>query len=187
MFKIRHALLALVSTGLIHSAQAAEYTQIDSDNSKISFHYSQMNVKMDGKIDAFKITDFSFDPQAPEKAKLVMEVPVSSVDAGYPEANTELQKDEWLNANAHPIASFEASELKALGENKFELRGQLSIKGKAQEITVPLTVAEQDSSAKFTGEFTFKRNDFALGEGSWSDDSIVANDIVVEFTIQARP
>ncbi len=187
MFKLRHALLALISTGLIHSAQAAEYTKIDTEASKIAFRYSQMNVKMDGKISAFNIPSFSFDPQAPEKAVLQMEVPVSSVDAGYAEANTELQKSEWLNAAAHPLASFKATELKSTGDQNYELQGELSIKGKAQAVSIPVKFEEKDSVGTFTGEFSFKRNDFALGEGSWSDDSIVANDIVVEFTILARP
>ena len=54
-------------------------------------------------------------------------------------------------------------------------------------MSIPVKFEEKDSVGTFTGEFSFKRNDFALGEGSWSDDSIVANDIVVEFTILARP
>lgn len=187
MFKVRHTLLALVSVGLIHSAHAAEYTQIDTQNSKISFRYSQMNVKMDGNISAFSIPSFSFDPQAPEKATLTIEIPVASLDAGYAEANTELQKSEWLNAKDHPLASFKATELKSVGEQKFELHGDLSIKGKTQAIQIPLSFVEKDQVGTFSGEFSFKRNDFALGEGSWSDDSIVANDITVEFNIQARP
>lgn len=184
MLKKRLIVLALASMGLTHNALAAEFTKIDSNESKIAFRYSQMNVKMSGNISAFTIEEFGFDPQRPEQALLQMTIPVTEVDAGYADANKELPKDIWLNAEAHPLASFKATELKANGDDEYELRGDLSIKGISQEITVPVTFDDKGETGTFTGEFTFKRNDFKLGEGSWSDTSIVADDIVVEFEIQ---
>lgn len=37
----------------------------------------------------------------------------------------------------------------------------------------------------FDGSFVIHRKDFAIGEGQWADTGIVANDVKVQFRIQA--
>src|SRR5690554_2624931 len=100
------ALAAALGLGVSGGAAAAEYTSLDAEASNLSFGYSQMNVKMDGAFSELSATELSFDPAQPEAAKVVIEVPLSSIDAGYAEANSELEKEEWLALNAHPVASF---------------------------------------------------------------------------------
>lgn len=177
------SIATLMSSSLFSPAQAAEYTQVDTKASKISFSYSQMSVNMDGKIVGLKVPTFSFDPSAPEAAKLHIEIPVVGIDAGYAEANAELGKKEWLNAEAYPLASFKANSVKALGEHKYEVTGTLSIKGKTQNLEIPFTFREKDNQGVFSGSFSFNRADFDLGEGIWSDFSIVANPVTISFEL----
>ena len=68
---------------------------------------------------------------------------------------------------------------------KYEVTGQLSIKGKTQEVVVPATFTPQGNSGVFEGSFTIRRADFSIGEGSWAKFDIVANDVQIKFRITA--
>lgn len=178
---------AALALGAPAAALAAEYTLLDSQASSITFGYSQMNVKMNGSFGELKATELNFDPARPEEAKVVIEVALASIDAGYDEANTELEKDEWLALAAHPLARFESSKVEDLGNGTYQVTGDLSIKGNTREITAPFTFKEEGDAGVFDGSFTFQRADFGIGEGQWKDFSIVANDIEITFHVVARP
>lgn len=180
-------LAATLGIATLGSANAVEYSSIDTQASRISFGYSQMNVNMDGGFSQLKATEFSFDPANPEAAKVSIEVPLASIDAGYPEANTELEKDEWLDLAEHPLASFVSTKVEALEENLYQVTGDLSIKGNTRVVTVPVTFKEEDDAGVFTGDFSFQRADFGIGEGQWRDFGIVANDIRISFHVVAKP
>lgn len=178
------AVLGIASLG---TAGAAEYTSLDTEASRIVFGYSQMSVEMDGSFGQMKATELSFDPQSPETAKVAIEIPLASIDAGYEEANTELEKEEWLAQRAHPLATFQSTKVEALGENRYQVTGDLSIKGSTKEVTAPFTFKKDGNAGIFEGSFTFQRADFGIGEGQWKDFSIVANDIEIRFFIVAQP
>ena len=183
----RSALLAPVLALSAVSAQAVEYTTIDPQASKIRFGYSQMGVGMEGSFAHLNVPSFSFDPANPDAAKIVIEVPMAGIDAGYDEANDELKKGDWLDSASHPLARFESTQTKALGDNRYEVTGTLAIKGKQQTITLPVTLAEEAGQGVLTGGFDFNRADFTIGEGQWRNFDIVANGITINFHVVARP
>lgn len=180
----RIALAFALATAL--SAQAVEYTQVQADKSSVAFVYKQMGVAVDGKFKRFS-SQLSFDPAKPTAAKATFDVELASVDTGAPEGDDEVAGKPWFNTKAFPTARFVSSGVKALGGNKYEVAGQLSIKGKAQDVVVPATFTAQGNSGVFDGSFTIRRADFSIGEGSWAKFDIVANDVLVKFHITAIP
>ena len=173
--------LALVSA---FSAQAAEYTQVQPDKSAINFTYKQMGVAVDGKFKKFA-SQLNFDPAKPAAAKATFDVELASVDTGAPEGDQEVAGKPWFNTKAFPTAKFVSGTVKPLGGNKYEVAGQLSIKGKTQDVVVPATCTTQGNIGVFDGSFTIRRADFSIGEGSWAKFDIVANDVLIKFRITA--
>ncbi|WP_368643827.1 YceI family protein [Castellaniella ginsengisoli] len=181
------ALAAVLSLGMPAVAGAVEYTTLDAQASHAAFAYSQMNVKMDGRFGALAAPVLSFDPARPEAARVVIEVALAGVDAGYDEANAELSKDEWLATAAHPLAVFTSDQVDALGDGRYQATGRLTIKGVTKTVAAPFTFKEDGQAGVFEGGFTFQRADFGVGEGPWKDFSIVANDIGITFRVVAKP
>lgn len=173
--------LALASA---FSAQAVEYTQVQADKSAINFVYKQMGVAVDGKFKKFA-SQLTFDPAKPSAAKATFDVDLASVDTGAPEGDQEVAGKPWFNTKAFPTARFVSGTVKPLGGNKYEVAGQLSIKGKTQDVVVPATFTAQGNSGVFDGSFTIRRADFTIGEGSWAKFDIVANDVLIKFRITA--
>ena len=167
------------------SAQAVEYTQVQPDKSAINFTYKQMGVPVDGKFRKFT-SQLNFDPTKPTAAKATFEVELASVDTGAPEGDQEVAGKPWFNTKAFPTAKFVSGTVKPLGGNKYEVGGQLTIKGKTQDVVVPATFTPQGNTGVFDGNFTIRRADFSIGEGSWAKFDIVANDVLIKFRITAN-
>ena len=51
---------------------------------------------------------------------------------------------------------------------------------------MPATFTPQGNTGVFDGNFTIRRADFSIGEGSWAKFDIVANDVVIKFRITAN-
>jgi len=176
----------LLTTVLPLTAQAVEYTQVQTTKSSINFAYKQMGVTMDGKFGKFA-AQLNFDPAKPTAAKATLDVDLASIDTGSSEADQEVAGKQWFNTKAFPTAHFVSGSVKALGGNRYEVAGKLSIKGRTQDIVAPLTFSAQGNQGVFDGSFGFKRSDFAIGEGAWAAFDTVANEIQVKFHIIATP
>ena len=175
--------LALMGLCLIAgSANAIEFNQVLNDKSSISFGYKQMNVPLDGKFKKFA-AQIDFDPAKPEAAQAKFDIELASIDTGSSDADDEVVGKDWFNAKAFPTAKFVSTGVKALGGNRFEVQGKLTIKGKTLPVSAPLTFKPDAALALFDGSLTIKRLDYAIGEGEWADVSTVANEIQIKFHI----
>ena len=161
---------------------ALEFKQVQTNESTIAFGYKQMGVPLDGKFNKF-VAQISFDPAKVAKAQARIDIDVASIDTGSAEANEEVVGKQWFNAKTFPTASFVSTGIKALGGNRYQASGKLSIKGKTQDVTTPVTFQAAGSRGIFEGTFTIKRLDFAIGEGEWTDVSTVADEIQIKFHV----
>lgn len=179
------ALVLTLAAALPFSAHAVTYRQVQAEHSAITFAYQQMGVAMDGKFNAFN-AQLQFDPASPATAQAVIDVELSSIDVGSAEGNEEVAGKAWLNAAAFPTARFTASGVKALGDQRYEVTGSLTVKGKTQNIVVPATFTAQGQTGVFAGGFTLRRADFTIGEGAWAAFDVVANEVQIQFHITAH-
>ncbi len=182
---VASTLLLLGAVLAVPQAQAVEFNQVQPAASSIAFRYQQMGVDMDGKFKRFN-SQLSFDHAQPAKAKASIDIDLASIDTGASESDEEVAGKAWFNTKAFPTASFVATSVKPLGNQRYSVSGKLSIKGKTQDIVVPASFTPQGKTGSFDGSITIRRGDFAIGEGAWSKFDIVANEIVVKFHIVAN-
>ncbi|MBL8445321.1 MAG: YceI family protein [Zoogloeaceae bacterium] len=179
--KLAAGAIAVLTAWSVH---AVEYDRIDPEVSRIDFGFKQMGVGMDGRFDRFAV-QLQFDPEKPESARAVLELEVDSVDTGSVEGNEEVKGKLWFDSANHPLARFESKEVKSLGDGRFELSGDLAIKGRTKPVVALVRYLPDGTRAQLEGSFAMKRSDFGVGEGEWADYGLVANEIEVRFKIQA--
>lgn len=177
--------LPLLAAQLASAAPTNEYGSVQADKSSLTFVAKQMGVGVEGKFRRFS-TQLAFNPAKPESARAEIEVDLASIDAGSAEANDEVVGKQWFNTKVYPSAKFVASSVKALGGNRYQVSGKMSIKGRSQELTAPFTLTPQGNQAAFDGAFILKRADFAIGEGIWADFDTVANEIQIRIHLLAN-
>jgi len=176
--------LALLAALTAPAAHAVEYRTVLPVQSSIHFEFRQMGVPVKGGFKRFA-TEMAFDPARPEAARAKIEIDLASIDAGSSEADEESAGKLWFNRSAYPKATFVSSQVRALGNNRYEMRGTLTLKGKTREMTMPVTYTPGKTAATFDGSFVLKRLDFGIGEGLWADVATVANEVQVRFRIAA--
>lgn len=173
---------ALTLAALPMAASAAGYTKLVPADSKVAFQYQQLGVKLDGHFKQFS-GDIQFDPANPGAGRAALDVALASVDAGSPDADSEVVTAPWFNVEKFPKAHFESTSIKSQGAGQIEVAGKLSIKGVTRDVSFPATFKEDGQSGTFTGSLTIKRGDFSIGEGEWASTEIVAADVNIHFEL----
>ncbi|WP_290869355.1 YceI family protein [Aquabacterium sp.] len=172
--------LSAASFAPLAHAQTAPQALVPAQ-SEVTFVAKQLGVPLNGRFKAFSAQS-KFDPKSPQTSSIAFTVDLGSA-AINAETDAELAKPEWFNTPKFPKAQFQSTAIKALGGGKFEVAGKLSIKGSARDLVVPVQVAQAGGLSTATGSFALKRLDFKIGDGDWSDTSIVANDVQVKFKL----
>lgn len=167
------------------AAHAMQFSDVQPASSQITFVSKQMGVPVEGRFGKFA-AQVAFDPSKPEGSKARIDVDLASIDAGSADANKEVRGKSWFNTASYPTASFVASNVKPLGGDRYEVHGQLSMKGRTKDTVAVFNLKHDGRTAIFEGAFPFKRSEFGIGEGAWADPSIVADDVQVRFRLLAN-
>jgi polyisoprenoid-binding protein YceI len=168
------------------AAPPSPAAQLVPAGSEIAFTTRQLGVPVEGKFTRFT-AQIALNPKQPQAGSVAFAIDTASARFGSAELDVEVPKATWLNSAKFAQATFQSSAIKAAGPGKFEVTGKLSIKGASRDVLVPVQVVQAGTGAALastaTGSFTLKRLDFAVGDGEWTDTSMLANDVLVRFKL----
>ena len=173
---------ALAASFITGNTSAMAQQKLLPAQSEIVFVSKQMGVPVEGRFKKFE-AQISFDPAKPATSKMAFTIDVGSATLGAPESDSELPKAAWFNTAKFPQATFQSTAVKALGAGKFEVSGQLGIKGSMQNLVVPVALTQTGAITTASGAFTLKRLAFKIGENEWADTTMVADDVQVRFKL----
>lgn len=172
-------LVALVSGALL----AAESKVGSVSGSTVTASFKQMGVAVETPFTRFT-GSIKYDPQNIGASSALIEVETASLDFGDPAYNAEVAKKAWFDSATHPKAVFRSTAIKVPGAGRLEATGTLTIKGKAQTITVPVTVGSSPAGNTFAGSFTISRKAFGIGDAVW--DEVLEDQVVVKFNFRGE-
>ena len=168
----------LLAAGLAPLAVSAQ--QLLPAQSEIGFVSRQMGVPVSGRFKTFD-AKLAFDPAKPAAANIAFSVDMGSATLGDRETDAELPKPVWFAVAQFPKANFQSTAVKRLDATRFEVAGKLTIKGLSSEVLIPVTLAQTGAQTVATGSFPIKRLTFRIGDQEWSDTSMVADAVQVNF------
>lgn len=168
----------LLAVPALACAQAVAY-----DKSELRFVSRQMGVEVEGRFRRWKAdVDFHADDAARSRADF--DVDLASIDLASEESEAEVRKAEWFDTAKFPVATFRSASVRALGGGRYEVAGKLAIKGVTRDLVVPVDV-RRDATGNTLAEarFAVERLPYRIGDGPWSDPSVVADDVTVRARI----
>lgn len=176
-------LCAILMSALIsNQSMATTVTQLDNTKSQVSFVSKQMGVPAPGKFKKFS-ANLKLDTDKIEAAQASMSIDLASIDTGSKEGNDEVLSKNWFNVKQFPVAKFDLKSAKNLGNGKVQLDGELTVKGKTKPLSSIATLNVKGKLVELDGTFVFKRLDYAIGEGTWGDVDVVANEIQIRYQL----
>lgn len=179
----RRTALTLLLAAAAAPAVAQPAARLLGEGSEIVFTTRQMGVPVEGRFTRFT-AEVALDPRQPAAGRVALAIDTASARFGAAELDSEVPQPIWLSSAAFPQARFESTAIRAAGEGRFEVAGRLTIKGITRELVVPVTLAAAGAQTLASGRFALKRLDFKVGEGEWSDTSLLADEVQVRFRLR---
>jgi polyisoprenoid-binding protein YceI len=128
--------------------------------------------------------EIAFDPNDLAGSQVSVTIDMSTADSGDPNRDTPLLDKEWFAVAMFPTATFEADAITSSGSGAYVAEGTLTIRGHAEKVSLPFTLAIEGDTAMMQGSVTIDRSKFSIGKGTWQDKS-VSSEIQVKVSITA--
>lgn len=170
----------LLATG---GATAADYVQ--APGSSLVFAGTYQGQVFQGHFPGFGTT-LSFDPAAPERARLAVDIPLADVTTDNADYDGEMRGPSFFDTTKFPRARYRAEGFRALGDGRYEAEGVLELHGVSQPVTLAFTWSDGERPT-LAGRATVKRLDFGIGAGMWADTSLIPDEIAISTRVVFRP
>ncbi len=177
-------LIAALTAPGTRPAAAAEWT-VDHAQSRLAIRAAQGNQTFDGRFARFD-AEIRFDPADPAAGRVAVTVDPASLDTGSPERDGLAAGAQWFDVRRFPRARFTTADIVPLGGDRYEARGELSIKEIARPVILPFALTIEGDTARVTGELALDRTAFGLGEGDFADPALVGHRVTVTVDLIAR-
>ena len=159
------SLFAMVS--LAFGVHAQTSWNIDKVHSNVKFAVSHMVVsEVEG---SFKVFDGSLVASKPDlsDAKINFSVDVASVSTDNERRDGHLKSDDFFNAEKFPKMTFVSKSMKPLGNNKYKLTGDLTIRDVTKTVEFDVTYGGQINTGRgikagFKAKTTIDRLQYGL-------------------------
>jgi polyisoprenoid-binding protein YceI len=183
---------AAVAAGLqAPTVEAGVYT-VDASHSNVGFRVRHLGLAMvNGRFDDVEaIIEIPDGNLANLQARAVMKA--GSINTNHQRRDDHLRSDDFFDAENHPEVTFESRQIEWLDESRFQLTGDLTMRGVTREVTldgefVGTTLDGQGNHrVGLSAETVINRHDFGL---SWNrtletGGIVVADDVrlAIEFS-----
>jgi polyisoprenoid-binding protein YceI len=163
------ALLLLFASPAL--AAPADYV-LEPEASTVGFETDFGQKQITGRMPVAQ-ADLTLDFDAVANSKVMVVLDVAHASASFPFAADAMKGATVLDAKTYPTIRFESTSVKAAG-NGAKVKGQLTIRGVTQTVTMNARIFRQDGRAKgdlshLTIQLTGAVNRSAFGAVGWSD------------------
>lgn len=155
------------------------------DESSIVFKGKQTGDEFSGEFKRFTAA-IVFHPDFVKAASVEAVIDMSSFEAGSKDRNEALPGKNWFSVKDFPQAVFVSDNFSGLGDNQYEAKGELTLRGVTLPVTLPFSLdLSEDGVAKMNGSLEIDRSEFGVGQGAWAKGEWVDLNVGIDITIVA--
>lgn len=127
----------------------------------------------------------SFDPKNLAAAKVVTTIRTGQIKTSDEEADGVISTGMGFDAGKFPAATFTSTSFKDLGAGKYQVAGNVTIKGVSQPVVLNGSIAINGATAKANFTTTLDRSKFSVGTGQFKSPETIPNAVQVVMNITA--
>ncbi len=173
--------------------------EIDPDHSQAVFTIEHVVGYVSGFFNEFNFRDKNlestivFDPENPGEAAIDVVINTWSLQSGVQRRDKHLATREFFDSLTYPVIRFTSKEVDKKGENRFEARGELTIKDVTRTVSVPFTYlgsepnpAPGDDRLKggIRGTITVNRMDYHVGPGKFLQIGLLGDEVRMDVYLE---
>jgi polyisoprenoid-binding protein YceI len=161
--------------------------QLDPYHTQVEFsakHLGMMTVR--GHFAEVSATA-DIDPDHPESATVEVTIQTDSIRTHNETRDNDLRSSNFLEVDKHPTITFKSTGVESVGEDRFKLTGDLTIKGNTRPVTLDVVKYGEFNDPTMMGhriaysaQGSINRKDFGLGFDFILDGKfVVSNEIQI--------
>ncbi|MBP6334719.1 MAG: YceI family protein [Bacteroidia bacterium] len=184
-------IITLLTGALLMINASAQNWKLDAAHTKVHFSTDYLVITdVNGEFKKFSGTFTSAKADWTDlKAEVTVEV--GSISTDNEMRDKHLMSDDFFNAEKFPSITFKSSGIKSLGNKKYVLTGQLTVRDVTKTVELPLvyggTVVDPwgNTKAGFKATGSINRKEYGLKykDAAATGEAVVGD--IVEFTIDA--
>jgi len=172
-------------------ANASGTYSIDKAHSEVGFQVRHFVSKVRGSFGDFTGT-IQVDAAKPEASRVEFTVKVSSIDTNEPKRDAHLRSADFFDAEKHPEIRFVGKKIAPAGEGKYDVTGDLTMRGVTKEVTLPvaftglLKTPFGDERAGFETSLTLNRKEFGISWNKALDQGgfMLSDDVTISINLE---
>ena len=165
---------------------------IDKAHSEATFQVRHLVTKVRGHFGDFAGT-IQFNDEAPERSSVSFTIQSASIDTKTADRDAHLRSEDFFFVDKHPEITFVSSTISKKGNESYDVRGTLTIRGIAKELALPVTFLGHatdpwgNARLGFEAETTINRKDFGLVWNAALETGgfLVGDEVKISLQIQA--
>jgi polyisoprenoid-binding protein YceI len=184
-------LLSLVLAGIFNSAAAQTKWTVDKAHTNVKFAVTHMMVsEVEGN---FKVFDGTLENTKPDfsDAKVNFTVDVRTVNTDNERRDNHLKSADFFNAQTDSLMTFSSTGIKVLGNNKYEMSGNLTIRNITRPVVFQVSYGgtiktQQGAKAGFKARTTINRFDYNLkwDRATETGELVVSKDVDITLNVE---
>ncbi|MBL8996604.1 MAG: YceI family protein [Gemmatimonadetes bacterium] len=173
--------LALVLIAIVAVPASAQKAYVrDVAHSQINFVAESQLVDAHGTFDQWD-AEIAFDPTNLSASSVLITIDAKSINTRIERRDTHLKSNDFFATDSFPAITFKSTIVNPLADDRVNITGDLTIRGRTKTITIPSRLVFYDAArdaGRVKGETTILRTDFGV------DYQPAVNKIQPEIEIQ---
>lgn len=136
--RMQTLMIFVLALGVAGLAGAADTWKIDTAHSGVDFKIRHLMSKTSGQFGTFDgtiVTDF----ENLEKSSVQFVIDAASIDTDNADRDKHLRSADFFDVENHPEITFVGEKFTKVGENAYEVTGDLTMHGVTKTVTLPVT------------------------------------------------
>lgn len=165
------ALITLASAALyvpVSQAAATEY-HLDPQHTSVVFSWDHFGFSHPSADISDVTGKLVFDKDKPEQSSVDVTLPVKNIDTHVKKLNEEFMGKDYFDVKQYPQATFKSTSVVSKGDNKYDVQGNLTLKGITKPVVLHAVLNKQDmhpmvkkQAIGFDATTEINRSDFKL-------------------------
>ena len=177
----------LLAWTITQAAAVSETYEINPKNSSVLFKVRLLwTTNIEGCFCGGVSGRVSFDPDAPQKSTVKLEIKTETLNTGVTQLNNEIKAPAFLDVEKFPLITFKSASAQRVNDQQYALTGDLTFHGVTKTLTLrsnPVGHSKDSKGESPTGSdiyLVIKRSEFGIK----GDSPVVGDDIFL--TIRVR-